>query len=103
MKMIRNTSGAESAKSLLIVLIGILVIGAELRSHNTAAGALSDFIRERSGALLRPTIFGQELTQPVAFACQWLRDVTRAAVLRFFTRSVVVLGDASMVPQADAP
>ena len=100
--MIRNKNESGSTKSLLIVLIGILVIGAALQSRSIAGGALSELIPERFGTLLRPTIFAQELTQLTGFAHQWLRDFARVKVFRFLTRSYVVLRDASTVSQGDA-
>ncbi len=102
MKMIRNKNEVGSAKSLLIFLIGILVLGAALRSRSSAGGALTEFIPERFGTLLRPTIFVQELTQLAGFAYQWLRDFSRVTGFRSLTRSYVVLRDASTSSQGDA-
>ena len=102
MKMIRIKNEAVSIRSLLILLIGLVLIGAALRSRNTAGGALSESILQRFGTPLRPTILVRELTQLADFAHQWLRDFASIAVSRLLSRSHVVLKDARTVSQGDA-
>lgn len=103
MKMILNKNEAGLARSLLIFLIGLLVIGAALRSRSTADGAFAGWLPERLGTLLRPTFFMRELTQLAGFACRWLRDFAGVAAVRSLPRSWVVPRDAGTQSRADAP
>ncbi|WP_431107047.1 hypothetical protein [Variovorax paradoxus] len=87
MKMIRNKNEMVSAQALLILLIGLVLIGAARRSCNTAGGALSESISQRFGTLLYPTIPAQELTQLASPIHQWLRDFASITVCGLRSRS----------------
>ncbi|WP_155419762.1 hypothetical protein [Variovorax paradoxus] len=80
MKMIRNKNEMVSAQPLLILLIGLVLIGAAHRSCSTAGGALPESISRRFGTLLRPTIPARELAQRTGPAQLWLRDFASITV-----------------------
>lgn len=102
MKMIRIKNDAVLTRSLLIVLVGLVLIGAALRSRNTAGGALSELIPQRFSAPLHPTILVRELKQLAGFALQWVRDFASVTASGFLSRSLAVLKDDRTVSQGDA-
>ena len=67
MKMIRNKNEMVSALPLLILLIGLVLIGAASWSCCTAEGAPPESISLRFSTPLCPTIPAQELAQPVSY------------------------------------
>ncbi|MBD9667267.1 hypothetical protein IB278_25130 [Variovorax sp. VRV01] len=73
MKMIRNKNEMVSALPLLILLIGLVLIGAVSRSCCTAERAPPESISLRFRTPLCPTIPAQELAQLAGPAHQWLR------------------------------
>lgn len=102
MKMIRNTNEAVPSPSRLILLIGLLLIGAALRSRHTAGIALAEWLPQRFGAPLLPPVLAGELAQLAGLAHPWLRDVAGVAVSGRLSRSRAVSKDARTACQGDA-
>jgi hypothetical protein len=85
MKMIRIKDEASNQSSLFL-LIGLVLIGAALRSW-TAGGALSELLAQRFGTPLRQPILVRELTQLAGLAYQLLRHFASVTVSGILSRS----------------
>ena len=102
MIMIRNRNEALSARSLLILFIGLVLIGMVRRSCNATSEALKDSLLQRFGMPPCPAIPARELAQLACLAHQWLRDFVSITVSGLLSRSRFLLKHARNGPQGDA-
>ena len=102
MKMILNKNEAVSARSLLILFVGLVLIGAVLRSRNAAVGALPEWILQRVGTPPHPMILVRELTQLASIAHRGCRDFASVAASGFLARAHAVWKDMHAASRSHA-